>query len=270
MKKEINIEKLKSKFFITKIMLVILYIFVVGVFIFLDRDIFTIFFPNIDFKGIDFFLFVFLIFMSTILYFMSLFLMQKQISKILIKQCDPEAYMKVYMRVNKGKMYEFGNKIVDLNANFLLGNFEVAKVKAFDVLQSEKNPSIRNIAYNIIIQIYALTEDLNSINSVRRGILNEITVAKNPLTYQGVLNVCNIFIDYLNGNYNGITKSYDRLKDQHINKCEYYLNAYYYALSLLKSNEHEKAIPLFQEIIMNANKLFVVRYSKVALIRMAV
>ena len=45
-----------------------------------------------------------------------------------------------------------------------------------------------------------------------------------------------------------------------------YLSLYYYALGLIKAGEFEKAIPIFEEIILKGNELFTVKFSKVALI----
>ena len=212
MKNDKNLDKLANRMMFFKISSIVLFVVYTVTITLLLKDLVSMLYPNIGFAGIDFFTFLTLALLGFFLFFFSIWGIQMQIAKLLTKKCDPEAYQYVYRKINKGKGYILGNKIVDINANFLLGNFEETKVKCFDALQVEKHLPLRQVSYLILIQIFALTDDVNSLTSVRRGILNEMAISKDPMKYQGILNVFNAFIDFSNGNYQKINEFYERIK----------------------------------------------------------
>ena len=243
----------------------VLFITVCAGLVFLETDVFEIFFPNASYKGISFWLDMLFIIVATILYMVWHVFMQNQIANILRKQCAPSKYREVYMALSP-KNNKIGESIVNMTTDFMLGNFDAAKVRCFEVLQKEVNISLRQNAYSVLSQIFLLTEDIENLQQLKQSASIGIIHEKYGYIYEQRVRTADAFIEFLNGKTSHMVEAYSKSREICKSNCDLYLSLYYYALGLIKAGEFEKAIPIFEEIILKGNELFTVKFSKVALI----
>lgn len=258
-------KKYIKKFKIIKYSVIVLYILAVIAIMLMDSDGFTVLFPNSTFKGIPFWLVLVLVLVATVLYILFYVLMQAQISKILTMKCLPHEYRIVYNALSP-KNNKIGNSMVDIVSDFMLGNFEIAKTKAFDVLQTETNVASRQNAYSVLAQIFLITEDKENLIQLSQSASIGVNDKKYGVVYERIVRMATVFIDFLNGDNSTMLEAYSKAREVCKSKCDVYISLYYYAIALIKDGQMEKAIPLFQEMITEAKELFVAKFAKLALI----
>lgn len=259
-------KKIIKKFKTLNILNLVLFVVLLFVFIFLDKDVLTLLFPNAKFKGFSFSLTMLFAFLTTILYFTINFSIQMSISKILTKNCDPVTYKTVYFALSP-KNNKIGKRMIEITAEFMQGNFDIAKTLCYDVIKNENNLSLRQTAYLTLCQIFLLENDVESLNYLRQSVIPaKNTSTKNGVVYGQIENTATVYIEFLTGDSTNMLKCYEKARELCKNKCDLYISLYYYALALLKNNRDEEAMPIFEEIMNNANGLFVANFAKRALL----
>ena len=148
----------------------------------------------------------------------------------------------------------------------MLGNFDAAKVRCFEVLEREINITLRQNAYSILSQIYLLTEDVNNLQQLKQSASIGTIHEKYGHIYEQLVRTADAFIEFLNGKTSHMVEAYSMAREICKSNCDLYISLYYYAISLIRSGDFEKAIPIFEEIIVKGNELFTVNLSKVALL----
>ena len=134
------------------------------------------------------------------------------------------------------------------------------------LLQKEVNISLRQNAYSVLSQIFLLTEDVENLQQLKQSASIGTIHEKYGHIYDQLVRTADAFIEFLNGKTSHMVDAYSMAREICKSNCDLYISLYYYALSLIKSGNVEKAIPVFEEIIMNGNELFTVKFSKVALL----
>ena len=137
-----TIKKLKT----FTILNIILYAIMLISLVILEENVFTLLFPDAKFKGLSFFLTMLLVLLVSAVYFTFYFLIQMNIANILKKQCDPIKYKEVYFALSP-KNNPVGKKLVEITAEFMRGNFDLAKTLCFDVIKNESNINLKQNAY---------------------------------------------------------------------------------------------------------------------------
>lgn len=256
-----TIKKLKT----FTILNIILYAIMLISLVILEENVFTLLFPDAKFKGLSFFLTMLLVLLVSAVYFTFYFLIQMNIANILKKQCDPINYKEVYFALSP-KNNPVGKKLVEITAEFMRGNFDLAKTLCFDVIKNESNINLKQNAYIVLSQIFLVENDVENLNYLRQS---ANILANNPKLgkfYAHIAESATVFIEFLVGDPTIMLKAYENARQICKNKCDLYLSLYYYALALLKTNNDEKAVNIFEELMNNANGLFVAQYSKLALL----
>lgn len=233
--------------------------------VFLETDVFTMFFPNAEYAGIPFWFDMLYVAIATALYIVWHVFMQNQIANILRKKCAPKEYREVYMALSP-KNNKIGECLVNMTTDFMLGNFDAAKVRCFEVLEREINITLRQNAYSILSQIYLLTEDVANLQQLKQSASIGTIHEKYGHIYDQLVRTADAFIEFLNGKTSHMVEAYSMAREICKSNCDLYISLYYYAISLIRAGDFEKAIPVFEEIILNGNELFTVNLSKVALL----
>lgn len=260
-----NTKKFIKTFKILTISVLVLFILACATLVFLETDVFTMIFPDSTFKGISFWWTMLIVVALTVLYMAWHMFMQNRIADVLRKKCAPKEYREIYMALSP-KNNKIGECLVDMTTDFMLGNFEVAKTRCFEVLQSETNITLRQNAYSILTQVFMMTEDIENLNKLKQSASIGITHERYGKIYEQIVATANAFIEFLSGKTSHMVEAYSRSREICKSKCDLYISLYYYALSLVKAGDIEKAIPIFEEIILNGNELFTVKFSKLALL----
>lgn len=250
---------------IAKIAVLILFILICATLAFLETDVFTMFFENEEFKGIGFWWTMLFVVVATVLYIVWHIFMQGRIANILKEKCAPKEYREVYKALSP-KNNKIGECIVDITTDFMLGNFDAAKARCFEVLQTEVNISLRHNAYSVLSQIFLLTEDVDNLEQLKQSASIGTIHEKYGNIYDQIVRTASAFIEFLKGRTDHMVEAYSMAREICKSNCDLYLSLYYYAISLVKAGDFEKAIPVFEEIILNGNELFTVKFSKIALL----
>ena len=258
-------KKIILKFKIYKYLNLAFFILSLFVILFFEKDIFTLFFPNANIKFIPFPVVLILAVVIPILYFVFYFLIQMEITKILKNKCDPKVYREVYFAISPKKNY-IGKKLVDITTEFMLGNFNIAKTLCYEVIKNDSNINLRQTAYVTLAQIYLIEGDNENLTLLRNSANDGVAHPKYGKIYFQIANTATVFIELLVGDYEIMLKAYSKTREICKNKCDLYVSLFYYTLALVKADKAEEALPILEEIMQNANKLFVSHYAKMGLL----
>ncbi len=258
-------KKLITKFKIYKYLNLAFFIISLFLVLFFEKDIFTLFFPNANIKFIPFPVVLILAGIIPILYFVFYFLIQMGITKLLKEKCDPKTYREVYFAISPKKNY-VGKKLVDITTEFMLGNFNIAKTLCYEVIKNDSNINLRQTAYVTLAQIYLVEGDNESLTMLRNSANECVAHPKYGKIYFQIANTAIVFIELLVGDYEIMLKAYSKTREVCKNKCDLYVSLFYYTLALVKADKVEEALPILEEVMQNANKVFVAHYAKMGLL----
>ena len=258
-------KKTIAKYKLISIVVIVIYILFSVALVLLEEDVFQLIAPNSSFQGINFWIVFLIAGVLVMAYFGYHILIQNMIVKILREQCLPKEYREVYLALTP-KRNLIGISIVNMTTDFMMGNFEAAKVRCYEALQTSKHIAVRQNAYSILAQIYLITEDVDNLIRLRETAMIGTKHQKYGMVYQRIVNSASAFIDFLRGETSVMLGAYSRSRELCKTKSDLYISLFYYALALVKNGNIEQAIPIFEELITKANGLFVSNFSKLALI----
>lgn len=250
-------KKLITKYKIFNILNMVALVLMLLSLVFLEKDVFSMLFPKLAFKGLSILIIIPLVVVAMAIYFTLVMCVQNSISKILKTKCDPQTYKEVYFAISS-KNNIVGKKLVEIVSEYYVGNFDIAKTYCYDVLQNDDEQVLRVNSLSILSQIYFLEEDVENLNYLRNLANNCVNIPKFGMTYRHIADASTIYIEFLVGDVDMAISAYSKAREICKSKCDLYLALYFYSKALIKSNRIEEAIPILQEIIDNANKLFVV------------
>lgn len=188
-------------------------------------------------------------------------LRQHNINNILRKKCDPQEYYERFLG-----LYLYANKYArtqnKMSCDFLSGDWDSACKQCFDVLQHSNNLALIQNAYTIMMQIYVVQGDNDNLNALRNSLMRLNVPTKKGAVFASLLDSANVFADYLSGNAEDMIDKYSALLPSCKFESDKNMVKFYLALALTRAGRVVEAIPLFEDVIKNANKLFVVEWSK--------
>lgn len=197
----------------------------------------------------------------TLIYINVFMLRQNNVNNILRKKCDPQEYYERYLG-----LYILANNVArtqnKMACDFLSGDWDSACKQCFDVLTHSKNLSLIQNAYTIMMQIYVVQGDNDNLNALRNSLMRLNVSTKKGAVFGSLLDSANVFVDYLSGNAEGMIDKYSALLSSCKFESDKNMVKFYLALALTRAGLVTDAIPIFEEVIKNANKLFVVEWSK--------
>lgn len=204
----------------------------------------------------------------SIVYIAIFSLRTKYISNVLLVKCDPmqfyERFGSFAIRVNTNAQIQ--NK---MSCNFFAGNWDITREQCFDVLTHSKHiPHILD-AYSIMAQIYLVEGDVVNITALRDSVKPFMADVKFGQYFTKIYETADMYFDYMMGDAEKMLEKYKQMLEVTKQPANRYLIKFYLALALARTGDAEKAITIFEEIIRDANKLFVVQRSKDILLSLA-
>lgn len=259
-----------KKYKICSAVLIFLFITIAVMAVFLQEEVFTLLFPNSAFRGFSYAVVIVVMFLTTTIYFWCHYLLNKQVSKILQDKCLPLEYKEVYFATSP-KTNKIGRLLVTNTCDFMTGNFDSLNIRCLDILQNPKSSQVLvQHAYLSLAQVYFIIEDIDKLTMLRKAVelrKNNSTTEKQQKLFGNIEVFYQNFIDCLNGKTSFMLEAFSNAKNAYKNNSDKYLAMYYYAIALIKSGQIEDAIPILEELVINAGELFVAKFSKLILIQ---